>query len=72
MVGVLHRVKITPVRVHSYNGELRCDSVRVVGYRARCECGWQSPVRATVNAARHERKAHYEDAAVGVKGSSTV
>ena len=47
-----HHVKILPVRIRSRHELLGVDAVRVVGYRAECDCGWRSPVKASVRGAR--------------------
>ena len=53
-----HHVKLRPVRVHSYNGELRCDQVRIVGYRLVCSCGERSPVKPVAEQLRDWRREH--------------
>ena len=60
---VPHRVSVKPVRVYSYNAELACHSVRTVGYRAHCSCGWRGQVRASVRVARMLGREHKKDAA---------
>lgn len=53
-----HRLTVKPVRLRERNPNLAADVLRVVGYRASCSCGWRSPVRPTVRAARAELSAH--------------
>jgi len=36
----LHRVRVVPVRLYSFDEGLVVDKVRVVGYRPKCLCGW--------------------------------
>jgi len=47
-----HHERVVPVRVHSWNAELRVGSVRIVGYRVTCSCGERGPVRQSVRSAR--------------------
>lgn len=61
-----HRVTVKPVRVYSYNAELACHSVRAVGYRATCSCGWRGQVRASVRVARVLGRKHKREASVSV------
>ena len=53
-----HRVTVKPVRVYSYNAELACHSVRTVGYRAHCSCGFVGAVRHSVQSARRIATEH--------------
>jgi hypothetical protein len=44
--------RIKPVKIHIYSRELHVDVLRVVGYRAECECGWSSGTLSSVALAR--------------------
>ena len=47
-----HRVTIQPLRVLTWDPELRCERLRGLGYRAVCTCGAKSRVVASHAAAR--------------------
>jgi hypothetical protein len=49
---------IEPVKVRRRDDALRCDVLRVVGYRFRCDCGERSGSSATMAAAREQRREH--------------
>lgn len=53
-----HHVRVDPVRVRQYDAQLGVDVSRIVGYRARCGCGWRGPKRDDVRATRDDGKAH--------------
>jgi hypothetical protein len=53
-----HKVKVAPLRVHSYNAELACHTSRIVGYRWTCSCGARGQARASVQAARQGARTH--------------
>ena len=55
-----HRVKVSPVRVHSYNPELACHVVTIIGYRKVCSCGGRSKVRRSLGIARADRIDHLD------------
>jgi hypothetical protein len=55
---VRHKVKVSPLRVHSYNAELACHTTRIAGYRWTCSCGARGKMRASVQAAREEGRTH--------------
>jgi hypothetical protein len=52
------KAAIVPVTVTTYERDLACDVRRVVGYRAKCACNWQSDHRTTVSYARAELVQH--------------
>jgi hypothetical protein len=58
-----------PVRVHSWNAELRVGSVRIVGYRVTCSCGERGPVRQSVRSAREAWQGHAAPTAGGAGGT---
>ncbi len=45
---------VQPVTFHAPDTQLGCNVARIVAYRARCTCGWDSPGRATYALARSE------------------
>jgi hypothetical protein len=53
-----HVVKVVPARIRYLDPELLCRRRRVIGYRAACECGEYSGVKATVRLAREWRAEH--------------
>jgi hypothetical protein len=53
-----HHVKIVPVRLRSHDPGLGCDRLRVIGYRAVCECGERTAVAESVAAARLAIREH--------------
>lgn len=60
--SVNHRIRIAPARLRAHDETLRCDRLRVIGYRARCSCGWESGQFASVRDARAEFALHRQDA----------
>jgi len=52
------RIRVVPVRFRAYSRELGVDILSVVGYRAVCSCGWRSPLRKSVAAARELARDH--------------
>jgi len=55
---VNHRVRVAPVQVYAVDPRLAVEVRRVVGYRAFCSCGYVSPTRPTVMAARTTHQEH--------------
>lgn len=53
-----HKITTKPVRVHSFDKALVCDTVRIVGFRAACTCGERGPVRRSVREAREAFRDH--------------
>jgi len=53
-----HRVRVVPVRLRDRPDGLGCDRLRVVGYRATCECGWRGTTESTVTVARLQVAIH--------------
>jgi hypothetical protein len=49
------------VKVRRRDTALRCDVLRVVGYRFRCGCGERSSSSATMAAAREDLREHRRD-----------
>jgi hypothetical protein len=58
-----HKVKVAPIRVHSYNAELACHTTRIVGYRFHCSCGQRGSARASHRRARREGMRHWHECA---------
>jgi hypothetical protein len=52
------QAQLLPVRVTRWDDALEAHVVRVVGYRASCPCGWQSPTRPKYADARRELLEH--------------
>jgi hypothetical protein len=42
---VAHKVKVAPVRLASWNDALAVNHLRLIGFRAVCECGWKGKVK---------------------------
>jgi hypothetical protein len=54
-----HHARIVPVRVREHDAALGVDVSRIVGYRAKCSCGWRSKLRRNVREARMELRTHH-------------
>jgi len=58
---VLHRVKVEPVKLRGFSDLTGCDTLRVIGYRPTCSCGYRGRVAKTVQIARarlHDHRAN--------------
>lgn len=58
MPPLRHRVTVRPLRVYAWNDELECQTVRIVGYRAACSCGYRGRVVPTISSARPDVLRH--------------
>jgi hypothetical protein len=52
------KATVRPVAVRRYDEANVCDTIRVVGYRAECACGWRSTTQTTMREARARLRAH--------------
>lgn len=55
------RAEIRPIRVATFDNAMQVLSLRGVGHRAGCSCGWRGPQRRTLAAARSDRREHEQD-----------
>jgi hypothetical protein len=56
-----HHVRIRPLRLRGFDALNDCETVRVIGYRAVCSCGWKGKSARTVDAARNSARSHHRD-----------
>lgn len=52
---------VYPVKVARWDAQMRCNVISVVGFRARCECGWRSANHKNVAVARTALQNHRLD-----------
>lgn len=55
--------EVRPIKTRTYDRELHCDVVRVVGYEAVCTCGWTSSRKPSVANARALMREHRAECA---------
>jgi len=49
---------VSPARIRFHSPEMRCDTLRGIGFRASCGCGWHGPVRYSRNVAIQDGREH--------------
>jgi len=58
---------VKPARLKIHSTELATDVLRTIGYRGRCACGWQGPVRGAHSVAREDARIHTATCREGVR-----
>lgn len=53
-----HHPRLGPVRFRYWNDLARAETLRTVGYRASCGCGWSGKVQESWEDARADAQAH--------------
>ena len=52
---------VRPARLRFHSTDLSCQVIRTYGYRARCACGWEGPVRGKHRDSRQDGREHVCD-----------
>lgn len=47
-----------PVRIMIHSTELSCDVRRGIGFEAYCACGYEGPIRKSLELAQWDKKVH--------------